>query len=196
MIQQYLIGRGDDCQIRLYDNTQKVSRNHATLKILDNGKMFIVDHSSNGTFVNGVKITPNVDYPIKRGDNISFAHVSELNWNEIHRKKSRLIYYLGGSLFVICVCLLLIFSLKKPKANYPCPPTSSIPIDSTSVAKEKIEKERNDSVRVAKIVQEKLNVAKKNERPIVKQKPVEKKKESEAKPSAPENKTEKPNIVY
>lgn len=196
MIQQYLIGRGDDCQIRLYDNTQKVSRNHATLKILDNGKMFIVDHSSNGTFVNGVKITPNVDYPIKRGDNISFAHVSELNWNEIHRKKNRLIYYIGGSILVVGVFVLLIFTFKMPKANSPCPPTTSIPIDSTSVAKEKQDKERADSVRVAKIVQEKLNTVKKKDRTIIKQKPVDKKKETDTKPATPENKTEKPNIVY
>ena len=98
MIKQYSIGRSDDSQIKIQDNSQKVSRNHATLKVLDNGKIFITDHSSNGTFVNGVKISQSVDYPVKRGDSISFAHVAELNWDLIPRTANKLIYYLAGSI--------------------------------------------------------------------------------------------------
>jgi hypothetical protein len=196
MIQQFLIGRGDDCQIRLYDNTQKVSRNHATLKILENGKMFIVDHSSNGTFVNGVKITPNVDYPIKRGDNISFAHVLELNWNEIHQPKNRTILYLGGGILIIGVCVLLFFLLRKPLSQKPCPQQPVIVMDSTDAPKKQHQKEVDDSIRVAKIVKEKIEAEKKKEQSKVKSKHPEKKKDSDSKPTKPESKTEKPNIVY
>ena len=52
-------------------NSQLVSRYHASLRIDKKGKIFIHDNGSkNGTEVNGVKITPLKDYPIKRGDNV------------------------------------------------------------------------------------------------------------------------------
>lgn len=110
MINQFTIGRGDDCQIRIQDPTQKVSRNHATLKIMKNRKFFITDHSTNGTWVNGVKISPNVDYPVKRGDVISFANVADLNWELIPKTTNKPMIYvlvvallfivLGGAYFI------------------------------------------------------------------------------------------------
>lgn len=46
-----------------------VSRYHATLKIDKKGRVFICDNSSrNGTQVNGIKITPDKDIRIKKGD--------------------------------------------------------------------------------------------------------------------------------
>jgi hypothetical protein len=48
--------------------SQGVSRLHAALKILDKGVVIMDLGSSNGTRVNGQKITPNVDYPINHGD--------------------------------------------------------------------------------------------------------------------------------
>ena len=51
-------------------NGQTVSRYHASLRIKD-GKAFIRDNGSrNGTLVNGVKIEPNKDVRIKKGENI------------------------------------------------------------------------------------------------------------------------------
>lgn len=48
-----------------------VSRYHAMLIIDNKGKAFIIDNkSTNGTQVNGLKITPERPTPIKRGDNI------------------------------------------------------------------------------------------------------------------------------
>lgn len=43
-----------------------VSRYHATIKHGRDGKMYIVDHSKNGTTVDGVKIASNTPYRIKR----------------------------------------------------------------------------------------------------------------------------------
>lgn len=101
MIQEYSIGRGDDCKIRLHDPSSRTSRNHATLKIMKNGKMFISDYSSNGTWVNGVKVMQNVDYPLRRGDTVSFAQVVELNWEQIPRSSK-------AALNVIIGCVVLI----------------------------------------------------------------------------------------
>ncbi len=43
-----------------------VSRYHATVKQGKNGKMYIFDHSQNGTTVDGQKIMPNTPYVLKR----------------------------------------------------------------------------------------------------------------------------------
>ena len=49
---------------------ESVSRYHATFKEMKNGKWYINDHSTNGTYVNGQRIPANVDYKIKHNDNI------------------------------------------------------------------------------------------------------------------------------
>lgn len=52
-------------------NSQTVSRYHASLRIGNDGKAYIRDNGSrNGTMVNGIKIAPNKDVRIKKGDNI------------------------------------------------------------------------------------------------------------------------------
>lgn len=47
-----------------------VSRYHATVKEGRDGKFYIVDHSKNGTTVDGVKISPNNPYRIKRKSSV------------------------------------------------------------------------------------------------------------------------------
>lgn len=59
-----------------------VSNYHAEIIQLDNGDMFIVDKSTNGTYVNGNRLTPGKETQIHRGDNITFADVP-MNWSLI-----------------------------------------------------------------------------------------------------------------
>lgn len=71
-----------------------VSRYHATIKQGRDGKMYIVDHSKNGTTVDGIKIQPNTPYRIKRKSNVVCGGVpvdlSRLPWpTEIWK-------YIGG----------------------------------------------------------------------------------------------------
>ena len=73
------IGRGEDCNIVLPENV--ISRRHAILKIHATGKMELIDMGQNGTFVNGIKLTPNIPYPVTRKDVVSFAHVRQLDWS-------------------------------------------------------------------------------------------------------------------
>ena len=79
----YSIGREANCDIVLCDNTDVVSRRHAVLNVYPNGKMFIVDQSRNGTYVNGIRVTPNVPVPVTRKDIVSFAHVVKLDWSQV-----------------------------------------------------------------------------------------------------------------
>lgn len=79
----YTIGRDESCDICLSDPSNFISRNHAILKICKNGKYAIIDQSLNGTYVNGVKITPGKEVPVTRKDSINFANAAYLNWSLI-----------------------------------------------------------------------------------------------------------------
>ena len=79
----YSIGRDPSCDIYLHDDNNIISRNHAILKVGKGGKYFIVDQSMNGTYINGIKVSQGVQIPVTRKDVISFAHVAELDWNQI-----------------------------------------------------------------------------------------------------------------
>ena len=87
-MKSYSIGRDESSNIIINDPTQLVSRRHAVLNV--NGrKMTIVDSSSNGTYINGIRITPGVPVPVTRKDVISFAQVSELDWRCIPNESRR-----------------------------------------------------------------------------------------------------------
>lgn len=76
-----IIGSAPDVHVK-YDSPY-VSGYHAELLLLDNGDILLTDKASrNGTFVNDVRIAPNKEVAVKRGDNIRFADVA-LDWNYI-----------------------------------------------------------------------------------------------------------------
>ncbi len=52
-----------------------VSRYHATIKVGRDGKVYIVDHSKNGTTVDGVKIPANIPHRIKKSSAIACGGV-------------------------------------------------------------------------------------------------------------------------
>lgn len=95
----YKIGRGADCQIALHD--EKISRNHALLRVHRSGKMEIVDLSQNGTFVNGMRIPLNTAYPVKRKDVVTFAYAEKLNWSKIPNPIRQAMWYGIGCVFAI-----------------------------------------------------------------------------------------------
>ena len=77
------IGRGEDCDIRLVDENNLISRNHAILRIHSSGKMDIVSSGQNGTFKNGQPIKNGVPVAVTRKDHISFAHERDLDWTMV-----------------------------------------------------------------------------------------------------------------
>lgn len=79
----YTIGRDEGCDIVIPDNTDVISRLHATIRVESNDKIYIIDQSLNGTYVNGMKMSSNVEIPVSRKDVISFAHIYELDWTLI-----------------------------------------------------------------------------------------------------------------
>jgi pSer/pThr/pTyr-binding forkhead associated (FHA) protein len=88
----YSIGRDPGCNIVLHDDTDVISRQHAILNISSAGKIRITDLSSNGTYINGIRITSNVPVPVTRKDIISFAHVRKLDWNTVPSSNTLIVY--------------------------------------------------------------------------------------------------------
>lgn len=78
-----LIVIGSAPQAHVCLSSQYVSGYHAEIIQLDNGEMLLLDkNSTNGTFVNGSRIAPNVEIPINRGMQIVFAD-APLDWQRI-----------------------------------------------------------------------------------------------------------------
>ena len=76
-----IIGASQDAHMRL--KSPYVSGYHAELLLLDNGDILLTDKASkNGTYVNDVRITPNKEVSVKRGDTIRFAD-TVLDWNSV-----------------------------------------------------------------------------------------------------------------
>lgn len=75
----YTIGRGTGKDF--YYANPEVSTNHAEI-IADNGNYTLIDHSMNGTIVNGNRVH-NSSYPLHRGDTVLFAGREILDWNRI-----------------------------------------------------------------------------------------------------------------
>ena len=125
------IGRDPSiCDIVIYDPTDVVSRSHATLRI-DGRKYFITDHSTNGTYRNGILLTPNVEYPVTPDDEVRFGYSANLDWYNVPgavKKACSWLYLLIGSLLAaLLVASLLCFvqNRKKPSAEEPV----SVPVD-------------------------------------------------------------------
>ncbi len=78
----YGIGTNFNNEVQLTGST--VSRYHATVKQGKDGKMYIFDHSKNGTTVNGSKIASNTPIRIKKSDAVVcggvHADLSRLPW--------------------------------------------------------------------------------------------------------------------
>lgn len=101
----YSIGREHGCDIFINDNTDVISRRHAVLNVSPSGKMTIVDQSHNGTYVNGIRISPNVPVPVTRKDNISFAHVARLDWNMVPKGNSSILKYVVVGVVALIVVI-------------------------------------------------------------------------------------------
>lgn len=76
-----VIGR-DPKQAGIVIDNEYVSNYHAELIQLDNGDMFIIDKSTNGTFVNGLRLVPGKETPLRRGESVTFSGMNiPLDWS-------------------------------------------------------------------------------------------------------------------
>lgn len=192
----YSIGRDINCDIVINDSTDVISRRHALLNVTSAGKMTIIDQSSNGTYVNGIRISPNVPVPVTRKDIISLAHVTKLDWNLIPKSNVYMKYVLFALAGIIVIAGLLfgVKTLTEPKSNYNNVDGGYI-IDSITMKKneialkdslEKVAKRDSilkDSIKQTKLRQDSIEKAKKVKK--TKQKTEKPKQEKQEKPVTP-----------
>ena len=140
----YSIGRDINCDIVIDDSTDVISRRHALLNITPSGKMTIIDQSSNGTYVNGIRISQNVPVPITKKDTISFAHVAVLDWKRVPSQgvspMKIIIFSIIGVIVTAAIAFGAFYMLKPGADHGPTPP------DSDSIKTVKPICEKNDTL--------------------------------------------------
>lgn len=138
----FSIGRDAGCDIVLQDPSDMISRRHAVLNISSTGKMTLVDQGRNGTYVNGIKIAPNVPFPVNRNDVVSFAHVMQLNWALVPNYAARFYAIVGGITVAIVVVGVIIGLLL-----WKCPEGGILPSDNTVAGVDSTATQPTDSVK-------------------------------------------------
>ena len=175
----YTIGRDEGCDIVIPDSTDVISRLHATIRVESNDKIFLIDQSRNGTYVNGMKMSSNVEIPVSRKDVVSFAHIYNLDWSLVPKHKGntiKTIFIILGSLIVMTGIAYAIISYlnnqeavdtptEVPESQF-TPPTQEETIkpdtvvvrDTVVVAKEKpkAKEVKQDTVKVEKPKEEEV----------------------------------------
>lgn len=196
----YSIGREQGCDILINDRTDVISRRHATLNVETFGKMTIVDQSTNGTYVNGIRISPNVPVPVTRKDNISFAHVARLDWNLVPKGGTDYLKWAAIGVFSLLLIIGIAFGVNKFFAsNDPTPSPAELALDSIERLRreeqlKKQEEQRKDSIE--KAVKDSMNKAESARKALARKKDSNNnKKENVKKKTEPEKKSNEGNTV-
>lgn len=138
----YTIGRDPQSDIVINDNTDIVSRLHATIRI-EGSKMFLIDQSQNGTYVNGMRMSANEEIPVSREDTISFANVAELDWTLLPDPKKAQMKTIGIVVATLIAIAAIVFGVlyfmddkgKTTKEE----PNTTITTDSTTISNDEEE---------------------------------------------------------
>ena len=130
----YTIGRDGGCDIVIPDNTDVISRLHATIRVESNNKIYLTDQSRNGTYINGMKMSSNVEIPVSRKDVVSLANIYDLDWSLVPKQKSKTKILLVTALLVALLAGIAYFFLGKhngvsnePVEQAPTPPAVMLP---------------------------------------------------------------------
>lgn len=170
----YTVGRDEGCDIVIPDSTDIISRLHATIRVESNGKIYITDQSRNGTYVNGMKMSSNVEIPVSRKDVVSFAHIYNLDWSLVPKTQNNTIKIVAIILLIVAflgLAAFFIFSYEKEFLDQKQPaPTQIVKKDTvivrdtvlvkpkeTSKAKPKKVEIKKDSVKIEKPKEEIYN---------------------------------------
>lgn len=102
-MKRIIIGRGNDCDIVIPDDTDDVSRHHLVLSFNFLGKMTVSDTSSNGTYINNIRMLKGASLPVTVKDNLRLGNNWQFDWSLVNDpyKKMR-------SIIFIVLCFLLL----------------------------------------------------------------------------------------
>lgn len=137
------IGRGRECDIRIKDSSDKISRKQCVITTNFFGRMRIYDTSANGTFLNGERVPIPDGIPLKKGDSINFAHTNDFDWNswkDPYRIWKILLVTLLSAAIIVVVLLVFfadMFNEKTAQKEVVAAPSQEVVADDT-VASAKI----------------------------------------------------------
>jgi pSer/pThr/pTyr-binding forkhead associated (FHA) protein len=117
------IGSNFRNEIQITGNT--VSRFHATLKLGKDGKIYIQDHSKNGTTVNGTRIVFGHDIRIKRSDVVVCGGV-QIDVKRFIPNRNLWLKALGVATAAAAIIAGCIFLIKLVPAPTPTPPSNAL----------------------------------------------------------------------
>lgn len=106
----YTIGRDLQSDIVIEDDSDVISRLHATIRF-DGSKMYIIDQSQNGTYVNGMRMSANEEVPVSRKDTVSFANVAELDWSRLPDPSKARMKKIWIAIFSLLGLLLIVWAI-------------------------------------------------------------------------------------
>ena len=139
-MKEITVGRGNDCDIIVDDDSDIVSRRHALIRFSFTGNMEICDVSQNGTYVNGERLEKDVYHAIQRDDSVSLAKIWDLDLKSI-KNPYHITYIIMGILtFVTALVVALVLTLphNKPTDNLQQGTNSSATMDSLSTKTESV----------------------------------------------------------
>lgn len=122
------IGRGPENKILI--DEPEISRLHAMVKVDSFGKLWIIDKSSNGTYINGIKIARDVSVPVSRKDDVSFAKVRHLDWTRIPDPAKKI--KIGALAVLGLIALVAILSIVIPMFKSSPAPVDNAPLEQPS----------------------------------------------------------------
>ena len=102
----YTIGRESNSDIILWN--EESSRYHAQIRIDQKGKLWLMDMSTNGTYLNGMRISPNYEVEVSRKDEILFAGVEALDWSRIPKQKNKLLWIILPISIVVLIAIAVV----------------------------------------------------------------------------------------
>lgn len=106
-----LISVGTHYRNRVRISGDRASRFHATIKQTKDGKWWICDHSTNGTTVNGVRISRDRFVPLKRGDKIMCAGQEVENPAAGSGSVGKVIGIVCGSIAAVAAVIAIVIGL-------------------------------------------------------------------------------------
>lgn len=180
----YSIGREAGCDIVISDSTDVISRRHAVLNVMPSGKMTIVDQSHNGTYVNGIRIAPNVPVPVTRKDNISLAHVARLDWNRVPKPAGAMPYIIAA-IVVVVLAVAGVVGYHWGASLFNTKPAGGNPViavgDTTKTGEDKEKKEeKKDAKKDSATEKKQVTAQPRKQQPAHRQAPAQEKKKAPA----------------
>lgn len=138
-MKEIIIGRGNDCDIVINDDSDIVSRRHTIIRYSFTGAMQICDVSQNGTYLNGERLKKDKFVDLSIDDTVSLAKVHDLNLREIRNPytSQRIIATIVAIALVLVIGCAAYFITREHGANAPISPniTDSTATDSTNATK-------------------------------------------------------------